>query len=112
MIGVIIFGALVIAGAISLGFQAVFDHANVSVPWHGLSPLRHSIVTPNVHQWRHSQDQAALDRNHTAHYAFLGNLIGTAVKSDQIWPEKHGVLGDYVPNVFVKQFKPPFILQG
>ena len=92
-----------------VGFQAVFNHANVSVR---LGPLRYIIVTPNFHHWHHSQDQAALDRNYAAHYAFLDYIFGTAVKSDQLWPEKYGVLGDYVPNGFVKQFKFPFTWKG
>ena len=92
-----------------VGFQAVFNHANVSVR---LGPLRYIIVTPNFHHWHHSQDQAALDRNYAAHFAFLDYLFGTAVKSDQLWPEKYGVLGDYVPNGFVKQFKFPFTWKG
>ena len=92
-----------------VGFQAVFNHANVSVR---LGPLRYIIVTPNFHHWHHSQDQAALDRNYAAHFAFLDYMFGTAVKSDQLWPEKYGVLGDYVPNGFVKQFKFPFTWKG
>ena len=92
-----------------VGFQAVFNHANVNVR---LGPLRYLIVTPNFHHWHHSQDQAALDRNYAAHFAFLDYLFGTAVKSDQLWPEKYGVLGDYVPNGFVKQFKFPFTWKG
>ncbi|MEQ1594176.1 MAG: sterol desaturase family protein [Casimicrobium sp.] len=92
-----------------VGFQAVFNHANVSVR---LGPLRYLIVTPNFHHWHHSQDQAALDRNYAAHFAFLDYIFGTAVKSDQLWPEKYGVLGDYVPNGFVKQFKFPFTWKG
>ena len=92
-----------------VGFQAVFNHANVSVR---LGPLRYIIVTPNFHHWHHSQDQAALDRNYAAHFAFLDYIFGTAVKSHQLWPEKYGVLGDYVPNGFVKQFKFPFAWKG
>ena len=33
-----------------VGFQAVFNHANVSVR---LGPLRYVIVTPNFHHWHH-----------------------------------------------------------
>lgn len=92
-----------------VGFQAVFNHANVSVR---LGPLRYVIVTPNFHHWHHSQDQEALDRNYAAHFAFLDYLFGTAVKSDREWPRDYGVLGDYVPNGFVKQFKFPFVWKG
>lgn len=92
-----------------VGFQAVFNHANVSVR---LGPLRYVIVTPNFHHWHHSQDQEALDRNYSAHYAFIDYLFGTAVKSTKLWPERYGVLGDYVPNGFLKQLKFPFTWKG
>jgi len=92
-----------------VGFQAVFNHANVSVR---LGPLRYIIVTPNFHHWHHSQDQEALDPNYAAHFAFLDYLFGTAVKSTKLWPERYGVLGDYVPNGFFKQLKFPFTWKG
>ena len=88
-----------------VGFQAVFNHANVSVR---LGPLRYVIVTPNFHHWHHSQDKEALDRNYAAHFAFLDYAFGTAVKADREWPESYGVLGDYVPNGFLKQLAFPF----
>ncbi|GAA6141989.1 sterol desaturase family protein [Hydrogenophaga sp. 5NK40-0174] len=94
---------------IVVGFQAVFNHANVSVR---LGPLSYLIVTPNFHHWHHSQDQEALDRNYAAHYAFLDHLFGTAVKSDRKWPDHYGVLGDYVPDGFLKQLKFPFVWKG
>ena len=92
-----------------VGFQAVFNHANVSVR---LGPLRYVIVTPNFHHWHHSQDQEALDRNYAAHFAFLDHLFGTAVQSERQWPEHYGVVGDYVPNGFWKQLKFPFVWKG
>lgn len=92
-----------------VGFQAVFNHANVSVR---LGPLRYVIVTPNFHHWHHSQDQEALDRNYAAHFAFLDYVFGTAVKTDKPWPKDYGVLGDYVPNGFFKQLKFPFTWKG
>ena len=92
-----------------VGFQAVFNHANVSVR---LGPLRYLIVTPNFHHWHHSQDKEALDRNYAAHFAFLDYLFGTAVKADREWPERYGVLGDYVPNGFLNQTAFPFTWKG
>lgn len=89
-----------------VGFQAVFNHANVSVR---LGPLRYLIVTPNFHHWHHSQDDEAIDKNYAAHFAFLDHLFGTAVQSDRAWPNQYGVVGDYVPNGFWKQFKFPFV---
>ena len=92
-----------------VGFQAVFNHANVSVR---LGPLRHVIVTPNFHHWHHSQDDAAIDKNYAAHFAFIDHLFGTAVQSDQPWPKHYGVVGDYVPNGFWKQMAFPFRWKG
>lgn len=92
-----------------VGFQAVFNHANVSVR---LGPLRYVIVTPNFHHWHHSQDDAAIDRNYAAHFAFLDHLFGTAVQSDRAWPERYGVKGDYVPNGFWRQLTFPFVWRG
>ena len=91
---------------IIVGFQAVFNHANVSVR---LGPLRYVIVTPNFHHWHHSQDDDAIDKNYSAHFAFLDYFFGTAVKSDREWPEHYGVVGGYVPNGFFKQLAFPFV---
>ena len=88
-----------------VGFQAVFNHANVSVR---LGPLRYVIVTPNFHHWHHSQDDEAIDKNYAAHFAFIDHLFGTAVQSDRTWPAQYGVVGDYVPNGFWKQLLFPF----
>lgn len=92
-----------------VGFQAVFNHANVSVK---LGPLSYLIVTPNFHHWHHSQDQEALDRNYAAHFAFLDYLFGTAVKADRPWPADYGVKGDYMANGFLKQQAFPFVWKG
>ena len=88
-----------------VGFQAVFNHANVSLPW---GPLKYVVVTPDFHHWHHSSDRAALDRNYAAHFSFLDYLFGTAVRADRAFPEKYGVLGDYMPAGFVKQQLFPF----
>ena len=104
------FGKEVIdAYIVIVGFQAVFNHANVSVR---LGPLRYVIVTPNFHHWHHSQDDEAIDKNYAAHFAFLDHLFGTAVQSDRVWPKQYGVVGDYVPNGFWKQLLFPFRWKG
>lgn len=92
-----------------VGFQAVFNHANVSVR---LGPLRYVIVTPNFHHWHHAQDDEAIDRNYAAHFAFLDHLFGTAVQADRNWPHHYGVKGDYVPDGFFKQLAFPFTWRG
>ncbi len=90
---------------IVVGFQAVFNHANVHLPW---GPLKHLVVTPDFHHWHHSSDDAAIDKNYAAHYAFLDHIFRTAVKTDKEFPEKYGVVGDYMPDGFVKQQMFPF----
>ena len=90
---------------IIVGFQAVFNHANVSLPW---GPLKYIIVTPDFHHWHHSSDKIALDKNYAAHFSFIDYLFGTAVKTDQRFPDAYGVVGDYMPDGFVRQQVFPF----
>jgi sterol desaturase/sphingolipid hydroxylase (fatty acid hydroxylase superfamily) len=90
---------------IVVGFQAVFNHANVHLPW---GPLKYLIVTPDFHHWHHASDDEAIDRNYAAHYAFLDYLFGTAVTSKKKFPEKYGVVGDYMPDGFIRQQLFPF----
>jgi sterol desaturase/sphingolipid hydroxylase (fatty acid hydroxylase superfamily) len=94
---------------IVIGFQAVFNHANVDVR---LGPLRYLIVTPNFHHWHHAQDREAIDRNYAAHFAFIDHLFGTAVQSNRRWPARYGVVGDGVPAGFWKQTLFPFSRQS
>jgi sterol desaturase/sphingolipid hydroxylase (fatty acid hydroxylase superfamily) len=88
-----------------VGFQAVFNHANVSAR---LGPLRYVLVTPNFHHWHHSRDTEAIDKNYAAHFAFLDYLFGTAVTADRKWPDRYGVIGDYVPANLLGQIAFPF----
>lgn len=90
---------------IIVGFQAVFNHANVHLPW---GALKYLIVTPDFHHWHHSSDDIAIDKNYAAHYAFLDHLFGTAIKGQSGFPEKYGVQGDYMPDGFTKQLLFPF----
>jgi len=94
------------AYVIVIGFQAVFNHCNVDVR---LGPLRYVIVTPNFHHWHHSRDTEAIDKNYAAQFAFLDYLFGTAVSADRIWPNRYGVVGDYMPIGFLKQQLFPFV---
>ena len=88
-----------------VGFQAVFNHANVHLPW---GPLRYVIVTPDFHHWHHASDDEAIDRNYAAHYAFLDYLFGTAVRADRKFPDRYGVVGDYMPDGWRAQQAFPF----
>lgn len=89
-----------------VGFQAVFNHANVSLPW---GWLRYVIVTPDFHHWHHASDDAAIDRNYAAHFSFLDYLFGTAVRGQgAAFPAEYGVVGDYMPPGFTRQQLYPF----
>ncbi len=88
-----------------VGFQAVFNHANVHLPW---GPLKYLIVTPDFHHWHHSSDDVAIDRNYAAHFAFIDHAFGTAIKGQTGFPENYGVVGDYVPDGFLRQLAFPF----
>ncbi|WP_407946217.1 sterol desaturase family protein [Paraburkholderia nemoris] len=90
---------------IIVGFQAVFNHANVHLPW---GPLKYVLVTPDFHHWHHSSEDEAIDRNYAAHFAFIDDLFGTAVKSSKQFPQEYGVVGDYVPDGFIRQQRFPF----
>jgi sterol desaturase/sphingolipid hydroxylase (fatty acid hydroxylase superfamily) len=39
----------------------------------------------------------------------LDYLFGTAVKTEEAFPQKYGVVGDYMPEGFVKQQLFPFV---
>jgi sterol desaturase/sphingolipid hydroxylase (fatty acid hydroxylase superfamily) len=92
-----------------VGFQAVFNHANVALPAvFGRAPLKWLIVTPDFHHWHHSSEREAIDRNYAAHFAFIDYLFGTAVKSDRRFPGEYGVLGDYMPRSYIRQQLFPF----
>ncbi|WP_109480120.1 sterol desaturase family protein [Paraburkholderia sp. C35] len=97
--------AVIDAYIIIVGFQAVFNHANVSLPW---GPLRYVFVTPDFHHWHHSSEDEAIDKNYAAHFAFIDYLFGTAVKAERRFPETYGVVGDYMPDGFVRQQAFPF----
>lgn len=94
------------AYVVIVGFQAVVNHANVSVR---LGPLSYVIVTPNFHHWHHSRDTEAIDRNYAAHFAFLDYIFGTAATANRKWPDRYGVVGDYVPSTFFAQLLFPFV---
>ncbi len=112
---VLILGALYVVGfdkavldgyIIIVGFQAVFNHANVHFHW---GPFRYIFVTPDFHHWHHASDDEAIDRNYAAHFSFIDYIFKTAVDSEKRFPDKYGVVGDYVPRGFINQQLFPLI---
>jgi sterol desaturase/sphingolipid hydroxylase (fatty acid hydroxylase superfamily) len=89
-----------------VGFQAVFDHANVSLPW---GRLERWIVTPRFHHWHHASDRAAIDRNYAAHFSFLDTIFGTRVADEAPRPAAYGLAGEELPRGFVRQQLHPLI---
>lgn len=88
-----------------VGFQAVFNHANVRWPVRGRLARAFGwlIVTPAFHHWHHSREAQALDRNFAAHFAFIDHLLGTAARTDTDWPREYGTVGNEVPEGFIAQ---------
>jgi sterol desaturase/sphingolipid hydroxylase (fatty acid hydroxylase superfamily) len=97
------------AYVVIVGFQAVFNHANVQI---NFGWLKYIIVTPQFHHWHHSSDEAGIDKNYAAHFSFIDYLLGTAVKGQKEWPNGYGVKGDYVPDGLIKQQLFPFTHKG
>jgi sterol desaturase/sphingolipid hydroxylase (fatty acid hydroxylase superfamily) len=83
----------------------VLIHANVRLPW---GTLRRVLVTPDSHHWHHSSDDEAIDKNYATQFAFLDRLFGTAVEFDRLFPQNYGVVGNYMPEGFVRQQLFPF----
>ncbi len=92
-----------------VGFQAVFNHANVQI---NFGWLKYILVTPQFHHWHHASDEAGIDKNYAAHFSFIDYLFGTTVKGQNEWPESYGVKGDYVPDGLIKQQLFPFTYKG
>lgn len=86
-----------------VGFQAVFNHANVRVRLGPLRWLRYVIVLPTFHHWHHGSDREAIDRNYAAHFAFLDHLFGTAVQSEKALPDRYGLADETLPRGFFAQ---------
>ena len=90
-----------------VGFQAVFNHANVSVR---LGLLRYLIVTPNFHHWHHAQGSGGagsqlcrafcLPRLPVRHCSQIRADVAGAIRR---WGPADG---------FWKQFKFPFTWRG
>lgn len=85
---------------IIVGFQAVFNHANVNI---NIGWLRYIIVTPQFHHWHHASDKAAIDRNYAAHFSFIDYVLGTAVTGQDKWPKDYGIVGGGMPQGWLKQ---------
>lgn len=88
-----------------VGFQAVFNHANVHLPWGPLKyVIAHRISTTGTTPPTTRRSTATTPRT----IAFLDYLFGTVLKSKNRFPERYGVVGDYMPDGFIRQQLFPF----
>jgi sterol desaturase/sphingolipid hydroxylase (fatty acid hydroxylase superfamily) len=104
--------AAINAYVVVVGLQTVFNHANLRLPAiFSRAPLKWLIVTPHFHHWHHTVEPDAIDHNYASHFAFLDYLFGTAVKPDR-FPDSYGVVGNYVPEGYVRQQLFPLTWKG
>jgi len=85
-------------------FQAVYVHANVSIP---LGPLKYLIATPQYHHWHHSSQKPAIDTNYAVHMPFYDLIFGTYHMPGDHWPSHYGTT-KRLPRTYVGQLLYPF----
>ncbi len=83
----------------------VVTHANVPWTW---GPLRHVIVSPVYHQWHHSCEAKAIDKNFAGVLVVWDRLFGTHYWTAGERPKEFGVKGGGVPVGLVGQILYPF----
>jgi len=84
--------------------QAVFVHANVTVPF---GPLKYVIATPQYHHWHHSSERPAIDTNYAVHFPFFDMIFRTYHMPDDHWPAHYGTT-KRLPRTFMGQMTYPF----
>jgi sterol desaturase/sphingolipid hydroxylase (fatty acid hydroxylase superfamily) len=87
-----------------IAFHAVFNHANVDLPLHG---LRWILTTPRYHHWHHTAEAHAVDRNFAAQIPAIDWLFGTAHQPDD-WPQRYGLADSEAPEGWWNQVVAPF----
>ena len=88
-----------------VAFQATIAHANTRFPF---GPIKYLLVTPQYHQWHHSDDPAHYDQNFAIHFPFIDRLFGTYFLPEEKWPESMGLSDTNFPDGYLKQFIFPF----
>jgi sterol desaturase/sphingolipid hydroxylase (fatty acid hydroxylase superfamily) len=85
------------------GFQALFVHANVRVPF---GPLRYVVATPQFHHWHHAAEPDAYDSNFAGELPVLDAVFGT-LRMPGHWPERYGI-EERAPGAYLHQLAWPF----
>ena len=101
------FSPTVLAGYLPfLTFYSIFIHANVS--W-TFGPLRYVIATPLFHQWHHTKEDEAIDKNFAGMLPVWDWMFGTLYLPKGKVPTEFGVHDDSVPENFAGQMIYPFL---
>ncbi len=84
-------------------FQAVYVHANVSIP---TGFLKYIFVTPQFHHWHHSSQKPAIDTNYSVHLILFDVLFRTYHMPKAHWPSHYGTV-PRIPRTFWAQMLHP-----
>ena len=85
--------------------QGILIHSNLRFDF---GALRHLLVTPQFHHWHHTAELEALDRNFAIHLPFFDWLFGTYYLPRDRWPDRYGIEGNPVPDLWLRQLVYPF----
>jgi sterol desaturase/sphingolipid hydroxylase (fatty acid hydroxylase superfamily) len=85
-------------------FQAVYVHANVSIP---TGPFKFILATPQYHHWHHSSQAPAIDTNYSVHTPLFDWLFKTYHMPVEHWPSHYGTVKP-LPKTFFGQMFYPF----
>lgn len=88
-----------------VALQAVSAHANIRIPF---GPLKYVLVTPQYHQWHHSDDPKHYNKNFAIHFPAIDRLFGTYYLPGTEWPKSMGLGEQPMPKGYIRQFLFPF----
>ena len=88
-----------------VAFQAVGAHANVNLPF---GPIKYILVTPQYHQWHHSDKPQHYNRNFAIHFPAIDWIFGTYHLPGNAWPGTMGLGKMKMPRGYIRQFLFPF----
>jgi len=71
-----------------VALQAVAAHSNVRFKF---SVLKYILVTPQFHNWHHSDDPKRYNKNFAIHFPLIDKVFGTYYLPGSKWPESTGL---------------------
>jgi lathosterol oxidase len=89
-----------------VALQAVAAHANTRLPF---GPLKYLIVTPQYHNWHHTDDPELYNKNYAIHFPLIDKLFGTYYLPGDRWPESFGLGDERFPKGYLRQLVYPFL---